>query len=189
MSSAIICARCVTSSPAITTGRPDWKTISAASGSTKMLNSAEGVQFPRPIAPPMMTIRAILLCSSGWLFSSSATLVCGPVATRVTGSALSRSTFAISSTAVQLCGVKPGSGSAGPSSPLSPCTLSAIINSRIRGLRAPPATGISVRLSSVSMRKTLRRVLSGVWFPAEEVTALTSSSGEASARTSAIASS
>ena len=107
----------------------------------------------------------------------------------VTGSSLSRSVFAISSTAVQFCGANVGSGNAGPSRPLSPCTLSAIIKLRINGFTAPLATGISVRLSKVSIRRTLRKVFSGVWFPAEDVIALTSSSGEARARTIAIASS
>ena len=41
--------------------------------------------------------------------------------------------LAISSTAVNVWAAKPGSGSAGPSRPLSPCTLSAIISSRING--------------------------------------------------------
>ena len=46
-------ATIVTSSPAIVIGTPLWKTTSAASGSTRMLNSAAGVQLPKSIPPPM----------------------------------------------------------------------------------------------------------------------------------------
>ena len=45
-SSGMMSAFSVTSSPAMIMGMPDSKTIFAASGSTRMLNSAAGVQFP-----------------------------------------------------------------------------------------------------------------------------------------------
>ena len=43
----------VTSRPIIVIGTPERNTTSAASGSAKMLNSAETVVFPSPIEPPM----------------------------------------------------------------------------------------------------------------------------------------
>ena len=53
------------SSPHMTRGSPLLKTMSAASGSAKMLNSAIGVMFPRRKAPPISTISSILSLTSG----------------------------------------------------------------------------------------------------------------------------
>ena len=67
----------MTSSPIIVTSIPEWKTCCAASGSTQMLNSAAGVMFPSPMAPPISTIRAGRMPRS----SASATFVSGPTGT------------------------------------------------------------------------------------------------------------
>ena len=57
----------------------------AASGSAQTLNSALGVTLPRPIAPPISTIRSIRAVSSGWVASSSAMFVSGPIGISVSG--------------------------------------------------------------------------------------------------------
>jgi hypothetical protein len=115
--------------------KPDWKTISAASGSTKMLNSAAGVQFPSPIAAhnhntgdfavqfrmAVQQQRDVGL-RSGCHQRDGFSAFTQHLRHQLHGGAVLRR--------------EPGSGSAGPSSPLSPCTLSAIISSRISGFRA-----------------------------------------------------
>ena len=82
-----------------------------------------------------------------------------------------------------------GSGSSGPSRPVSPCTCAAVRSSRRSGASAPAATGMSVLPAISSVTSALRVVLSSVWFPATVVTPISSTSGEASARRIAIASS
>ena len=119
-----------------------------------MLNSAAGVQFPKAIPPPMSEIWAILPLSSGCASSSAAMFVSGPVGTSVTGSALSRSTFAMSVTASSSSGLKSGSGSAGPSRPDCPCTVGAMIGSETIGRFRPIANG-ACRPISVQMRSAL----------------------------------
>ncbi len=52
----------------------------------------------------MITMRAISYAALLGYSAAAPMLVCGPVETMVTGCALSRSVFAISSTAVPLCG-------------------------------------------------------------------------------------
>ena len=135
-------------------GTPEVKTIFAASGSTRMLNSAAGVQLPVAMPPPMRLMRAILPFSSGCASSSAATFVCGPVATMVTGSLASRRTFAISSGAGSSDGAKAGSGSAGPSRPDSPWTEGAFITSFSSGCGQPLPTGASSPMS-VQTRRAL----------------------------------
>ena len=61
------------------------KTRWAASGSHQMLNSADGVTLPWPIAPPISTIRSIRPVSSGCSASSSAMFVSGPIGISVCG--------------------------------------------------------------------------------------------------------
>ncbi len=80
-------------------GIPDLKTISAASGSMNILNSAEGVTFPKPTDPPIKDILSILFFSSGYLLKNNPILVKGPVAIIVTLSPLSLITLAIRSMA------------------------------------------------------------------------------------------
>ena len=65
-----------------------------------MLNSAETVVFPSPIEPPMIERWAIRGASSGCSLSSSAMFVSGPIGAIATGSGWSRSSRAISATAV-----------------------------------------------------------------------------------------
>ena len=93
--------------------------------------------------PPITLMRAIFSFSSGCASSSAATFVSGPVATMVTGSSLARRTCAISSPALSLLSARSGSGSAGPSSPDSPCTDGAFMTGPISGWGQPFATGAS----------------------------------------------
>ena len=66
-------------------GRPLRNTMRAASGSTQMLNSAAGVQFPSRTAPPIRQMCRILGARAGAASSSWAMLVSGPVGISVTG--------------------------------------------------------------------------------------------------------
>ena len=95
-------------------GTPDRKTTAAASGSARMLNSANGAMLPRPVEPPISTIRSTLPtpCSS-----QVATLVSGPVATIVAGSL--RTSVATAS-APRGSASTAGGGKSGPSRPDSP---------------------------------------------------------------------
>ena len=133
-------------------GTPERNTSSAASGSTRMLNSAAGVQFPCRMPPPIIEMRPILDFSSGWDSSSAATLVSGPVDTRVTGSPLARRTRAICSTALMGSGRRSGSGRAGPSSPVSPWTLGATMGSETSGPGRPLAMGASIPSRAMTRR-------------------------------------
>ena len=80
--------------------------------------------------------------------------LCGPVATMVTGSGDSRSTFAISSGAESAEASNAGSGSAGPSRPDSPWTDGAFITSFRSGCGQPFPTG-ACRPMSVQTRSAL----------------------------------
>ena len=80
-------------------------------------------------------------------------------------------------------------GSAGPSSPLSPCTCAATSSARCSGCAAPTATGMSVRPANCSRRSAFTVVLASVWLPYDVITPSRCSSGLASASSSAIASS
>lgn len=62
-------------------GSPLVNTISAASGSTKMLNYAAGLQLPSPMAPPIIVIPFIFYFISGNAFKMIAKLVMAPVTT------------------------------------------------------------------------------------------------------------
>ena len=150
-------------------GRPERNTTSAASGSARMLNSAAGVQFPWASPPPIRLMPAMFAFSSGRASSRAATFVRGAVATMVSGSVLSRSRRAICSGARSGAASRSGSGRAGPSSPLTPCTLGAVSASDSSGRARPMATGARMP-SSVQMRRALRVVFSMVWFPATELT-------------------
>ena len=110
----------MTFSPIIVTGNPDRSTMSAASGSVTMLNSPYGVELPRSVEPPMKTMPRTFGKTSGWLRSSRATLVSGPVATSVTGSPASRSSRRINSTAGTPATGPTGTSRSGPSSPEAP---------------------------------------------------------------------
>src|SRR4051812_1137676 len=171
------------------TSIPLANTRAAASGSSQMLNSAAGVTLPSAIAPPISTMRSITPTTSGCRASSSAMFVSGPVGTTVIGADAARSRSARKSTAWVPTGAPTGAGRSGPSSPLSPCTDAATIGSRISGRLAPAATSMSPRPASSSTRRAFAVVLSSVWLPWTVVTPSTSTSGLASASSSAIASS
>ena len=74
----------MTSKGTIVTLTPLLKTMLADSGSTKMLNSADGVMLPIPIAPPIMTMLYILVRISGKALIKIARLVMAPVTTNLT---------------------------------------------------------------------------------------------------------
>ncbi len=110
-----------------------------------------------------------------WLFSSSATLVCGPVETMVTGCALAQR-FAISSTAkaARRMTVRAAPGRRGR------CRERYRRDNQFAHEVSPtPATGIPGRLSSAV--SAARCAGSSPASAAEEVIAFTSSSGEARA--------
>ena len=124
--------------------------------------------------------------TSGCCLSKSAMFVSGAVGTSTTPGSISS---ASRSTAFDLTGSTEGTGSSGPSRPVSPCTCTAVRRSRRSGAPAPAATGMSLRPAISSVTSALRVVLSSVWFPATVVTPISSTSGEASASRIAIASS
>ena len=64
---------------------PQLKTMAAASGSIRILNYAAGVQFPSPMAPPMIVILLILFLTSGKALRSMARFVLAPVTTKSIG--------------------------------------------------------------------------------------------------------
>ena len=104
------------------TSIPLSNTRAAASGSAQMLNSAAGVTLPSAIAPPIRTIRSSSGRRLGVARQKSATFVSGPTGISVTGSSEARIRSARKSTACSATGPRDGSGSSGPSSPLSPWT-------------------------------------------------------------------
>ena len=82
-SSSETSAWCVASSGSIRIGRPQLTTIRAASGSRKMLNSADAVAFPWSWAPPMITSSGIRSMIRGSLRIAVAMFVSGPTGTSV----------------------------------------------------------------------------------------------------------
>ena len=61
-------------------GTPLLNTISAASGSANILNSAEGVTFPCiKYPPPIIAISVIRVFMLGFFVKANATLVNGPI--------------------------------------------------------------------------------------------------------------
>ncbi len=152
-----------------------------------MLNSAAGVMFPSPIAPPIRTMRSTL--APPVRSSSSATFVSGPVGTSVTGAGLAAIVRTMKSTAPSPPGPLLAGGSAGPSRPLSPWTWEATVSSRTSGRSAPAATAMSLRPAKSSTRIAFAVVFASVWLPCTVVTPSSSTSGLASASSSAIASS
>ena len=81
MSSSLVLvaiAWCVTSKPIIINFTPEFNTIFTASGSTKKLNSATGVVFPKPAPPPIKIICSILDDNFGSWDSTLPILVIGP---------------------------------------------------------------------------------------------------------------
>ena len=143
----LVRALCVTSSGATTKSMPDLNTISAASGSTKILNSAAGVMLPTSkYAPPISTICAIRSAISGACCKAVPILVSGPRGQSVIDLAGAwRRVSTMKSTACCDCSGICGSGKTAPSKPLSPCTCSAVTNPWTIGLSHPAYTGKSAR--------------------------------------------
>ena len=95
-------------------GSPLRNTIRAASGSTQMLNSAAGVQFPARIAPPIRQMCAIFGAISGYVRSSSPMFVSGPTGISVTGSGAAARVARRNSRAPSGRGADHGLGEVGP---------------------------------------------------------------------------
>ena len=104
-----------------------------------MLNSAEGVVLPpSDQAPPMATMPATRATTSGARAKAMAMLVIGPSAHSVTLPAGSRRRVStMKSTAWPSRAASVGSGRSGPSSPVEPCTSSAVTSGRTSGAAAP----------------------------------------------------
>jgi hypothetical protein len=170
-------------------GRPLRNTIRAASGSTQMLNSAAGVQFPARMLPPIRDTWAIFEAISGYVLSRSAILVSGPVGISVTGAGAAASVARRNSRAPSGRGDETGSGRSAPSRPLTPWTSGAVSRRRTSGCDAPAATGTSARPSSASTRRAFSVVAASGALPPTVVIPRTSSSGRASASVIASASS
>ena len=145
--------------------------------------------MPRLMAPPINTIRSIRSTRSGWAEISIAMLVSGPTGMSVIPRSESSSVRARKETAPSSCGCMTGSSNSGPSSPVDPCTYSAVTRLRSNGTSDPTATGTSVLPISSSTASALRVVFSTVVFPATVVTPRRSISGLAAANMRAMASS
>ena len=115
--------------------------------------------------------------------------VSGPVGTSVTGRGLETSCSTMKSTAGWPIGRCVGGGSVGPVEAALAVDVGGDPSSRTSGRSAPAATGTSARPTSSSTRSAFAVVFSSVWFPWTVVTPSSSSSGLASASSSAIASS
>ncbi len=120
-----------------------------------MLNSAAGVQFPSRIAPPMRQMWAILAASAGAASSSCAMFVRGPVGIRVTGPGAASSVARRKASAPSGRTSERGSGRSAPSSPLSPCTSSAISSGRTQRRRGAGRHG---HVRPVEQREHAQRV-------------------------------
>ena len=122
---------------------PELNTMDAASGSTKILNYADGDQFPSPIAPPMIVIPDIFYSIFGKTRISKARFVMAPVTTKfillgcdiIFWYTLNNES---SSTAFLV-----DFFNSAPSSPLSPWIYGATSRSPSRGLELPLYTSMS----------------------------------------------
>ena len=112
-------------------GMAERRTALAASGSTQKLNSALGVMFPAPsgsvaTAPPMITISLIRSASPGACRRAMATLVRGPMASRLTSPGRAITVLTMKSTALSRSGFfranPPGGGAGGSSDHQRPWT-------------------------------------------------------------------
>src|SRR3954469_21879547 len=154
-----------------------------------MLNSAYGVWLPRPVEPPITTISRRPPARSGWRSSAVATFVSGPIAMSVTGSRAGAPTPRFSAPAGRGSSGTSASGSAGPSSALSPWTWAAVSSARCSGRSAPAAIGASRMPARRHTRRAFSVPLSSVPLPATVVIARRSSAGLAAASSIATASS
>ena len=181
-------------------GIPDAITSWAASGSTKMLNSAHGVTLPGPrTTPPMITSRRMRRIAPASRRIAVAMLVSGPSATTVSARPRRRASSTRWPAASRFA---PGAaiGKRGapegvrivvmPPSPSEPCTLRAVCRRRSSGAAAPIAsTGTASGAMSVSRRRALAVPWRTGTLPATVVMSSTESSGERSASIKARASS
>ena len=104
-------------------------------------------------------------------------------------SSASSSVSTSQSTACCGCNSILGSCQSGPSNPVSPCTSSAVTNFRTIGLSQPEKTFMSFLPASSHIRRAFTSVRCSGALPATHVIPITSSSGDARARSIAIASS
>ncbi len=145
-------------------------------------------------APPIITRSASRAIISGAMAKATATLVSGPVATKVTEFAGARRTVSIiklTACCSDSCIVGSASGWPLPlSRPLSPCTCSAVTISRMTGRGQPAYTGVSPVAARVTTFRALSTVASSCTLPPTTVRPRRSiSSGEANASKMATASS
>jgi len=89
---------------------PLFKTISAASGSFQILNSAAAVEFLTSCPPPMITISSMLSTNEGSARRTIAMFVRGPTGTIVTFSGLFLIVFMYHVTKFSSTGFNTGSG-------------------------------------------------------------------------------
>ena len=178
----------VRSSVASVTGAPLDSTICNASGSFQALNSADAVTLPSASAPVISTISASLPASAGSVASSRPRLVAGPRPTSVTDAGAASCKVSRSTSTARPDSAGQPSGSSKPPRPLSPCTWAASSNRPSSGRSAPATTGTGWPLSE-TMARALASVRSSPTLPPTTLTSRTSSSGEASASHSAMASS
>ena len=185
--SAVISAWWVTSRPIIVTSIPLANTRLAASGSAQMLNSAAGVRLPSPIEPPISTIRSGR--ASGCSASRSATFVSGPVGISVIAPSRARICSARNVDRVRR-DRRPGRRrQVGAVQSRLAVDVRRHVRSRTSGCAAPAATGTSPGRRTRARAGRSRSSCRASELPATVVTPTSSTSGEASASSSAIASS
>lgn len=148
----------VTSSGIMVTLIPQLKTMWAAYGSTKILNSAEGDQLPSPMAPPMIVIPYIFWVISGKALSKIAKLVMAPVTTKCTFPYYLLIMLNISKITFFSIAFLSDILSSAPSKPVSPCISAAVSSSLQSGTEAPLYTWILVLSISAKMLRVLRVV-------------------------------
>ncbi len=176
--SGVASAWCVRSSPTMTTSHPALKTMSAASGSMTMLNSATGLQLPTCRPPPIRTTSLTRSTMRGSLRAARAMFVRPAVGTSVTVPGSCAMTVSMMrSTACRSSRSNDGSGSIGPSRPLSPWMSSATSISRRSGRGEPAANGMPVMPAMRATARALRVTFGRVWLPTTVVTASRSMSG------------
>ena len=167
----------MTSNGSIVIFTPLSNTIFAASGSTYILNSAAGVIFPpskKP--PPINTISSMDSVTLGFSLNTFAILVSGPSAHKVILSSLYFSEHSIIKSIALVRSITfLSTESSVPSSPVFPCTCSAVINFLFSGAGLPLKTGTSKNPLSSHIFSALTEVNSKGTFPATQVTPKTHS--------------
>lgn len=132
-----------------------------------MLNYAAGVQFPSPIAPPIIVTPLILCFKSGNAFKRIAKFVIAPVTTNSTSSSCSIIRLYICKNGFLVTAVLGDFFKTAPSSPDLPCISAAVFNFLQMGPSAPCTTSISDLPIQYRMLSAFFVVFSMTEFPAE----------------------